>query len=329
MDRSVRTIFILFAAAFHLLGIGMAQELRKQRRVMTWVPPYAVEACRERLDQSFDGVGMKDGLTHLGLQFWHPTTDGGLKLVDRFEPIDESTISDFRKWGDAHGVRTMLCVYNGTSEGWDWGLAKTAFDTHRERLVEALVAETLRLKLDGVDIDFEGKGKLDGDRDAFVRFIEELSERLHAKGKELTIDTFAYKWNAPNQNWWAAVLPHIDGLHVMGYSETGVGAADWRSYEFIKAAAGDHSSKLLVGVLSNVDEWQKKPARKHLGWIYEDTSVGLAIWDAQLKTPAWRSKEMWQAIAKVRGGADQPVAVPKPKLEGSEKPKPESDERSE
>ena len=307
MDRSIRTFFILFGVVFFLPRSGTAQELKKEQRVMTWVPPYAVDACRERLDQSFDGVGMKDGLTHLGLQFWHPTKDGGLKLVEGFKPIDESTISNFQKWGDAHGVRTMLCVYNGTSEGWDWDLAKTAFDTHRERLVEALVSETVRLKLDGVDVDFEGKGKLEGDRKAFVQFIKELSERLHAEGKELTIDTFAYKWNAPNQGWWAALLPHIDGLHVMGYSETGVGAADWRSYDFIKAAAGDHSSKLLLGVASNAAKWQKKPAREHLAWIYADASIGLAIWDARLRAPAWRSKEMWRAVAKIKGGAEQDV----------------------
>jgi hypothetical protein len=195
MDRLIRAFFTIFAGVLFLSGSGTAQELTKERRVMTWVPPYAVDACKERLDQSFDGFGMKDGLTHLGLQFWHPTMEGGLKLVEGFKPIDESTISNFQKWGDAHGVRTMLCIYNGTSEGWDWELAKTAFDIHRERLVEALVSETVRLKLDGVDVDFEGKGKLEGDRRAFVQFIKELSERLHAEGKELTIDTFAYKCN--------------------------------------------------------------------------------------------------------------------------------------
>lgn len=267
---------------------------------MTWVPPYAVDACRERLDQSFDGVGMADGLTHLGLQFWQPTKDGTIKLVEGFEPVDEPTISNFREWGDARGVRTMLCVYNGTSEGWDWELAKTAFETHRERLVEALVSEALRLELDGVDVDFEGKGRLEGDRDAFVRFIEQLAERLHSEGKELTVDTFAYKWNAPNQQWWEELLPHIDGLHVMGYSATGVGAADWRSYDFIKAATGRHASKLLIGMPSDAAEWQGEAAFAHLQWLVDDGVVGLAIWDARLRDPAWRTKPVWQAIERIK-----------------------------
>ncbi len=281
---SIRSSIIFSAVALHMIGVIHGQEPPKSGRVMTWVPPYAVSACKERLNQSFDGIGMKDGLTHLGLQFWSPTSKGGIELVDRFKVIDESTISEFRKWGDAHGVRIMLCVYNGSGSGWDWGLAMTAFEEHRVKFVEALVSETLRLKLDGIDIDLEGNGKLDESRAAFVRFIEELSKRLHAEGKELTVDSFAYKWNAPNQNWWPALLPHVDALHVMGYAETGAGAA----------------------------EWQGIPVEKNLQWVVENQSIGIAIWDAQLKAPVWRAKAMWQAIAKIKNGAEQGVADQRP-----------------
>tara|TARA_B100000959_G_C14952589_1_gene612472 strand:+ start:1009 stop:2073 length:1065 start_codon:yes stop_codon:yes gene_type:complete len=298
-------VIILFVVSLVLSESGLAQDLSSKGRVMSWVPPYATEACRKNLDLSFDGVGVKDGLTHLGLQFWVPTEDGRLRFVDRFKTIDDATVSSFQKWGEANGVKAMLCVYNTSAKGWDWELARSAFGKHRERLVEALVSQTLRLKLDGVDIDFEGKGSLDGDREAFVKFIKELSKRLHAEGKELTIDTFAYKWHAPNQGWWLELLPHIDGLHVMGYSETGVGAADWRSYEFIKAAAGDHFAKVLLGVSSNAAKWQGKPALEHLAWIKSDVSVGLAIWDLQFKEPVWRSKGMWQVIGRIKRGAEE------------------------
>ena len=298
-------VIILFLVSLALSETGVAQDSSSKGRVMSWVPPYATEACRKNLDLSFDGVGVRDGLTHLGLQFWVPTEDGGLKFVDRFKTIDDATVSSFQKWGEENGVKAMLCVYNVSAKGWDWELARSAFGKHRERLVEALVSETLRLKLDGVDIDFEGKGSLDGDREAFVKFIKELSKRLHAEGKELTIDTFAYKWHAPNQGWWLELLPHIDGLHVMGYSETGVGAADWRSYAFIKAAAGDYSAKVLLGVSSDAAKWQGKPAFEHLAWIKSDASLGLAIWDLQFKEPVWRSKGMWQVIAKIKRGDEE------------------------
>ena len=38
---------------------------------MTWVPPYAVSQCQARLTEPFGSRGMKDALTHLGLQFWN------------------------------------------------------------------------------------------------------------------------------------------------------------------------------------------------------------------------------------------------------------------
>jgi GH18 family chitinase len=271
---------------------------------MTWVPSYATEICRDRLDESFGEVGLKNGLTHMGLQFWRPTEEGRIGLVDDFKPIYDSTIISFRKWGQTHGIKVLLCIYNGTRDGWNWNLAKNAFETHRKQFIKTLVSETVRLNLDGVDIDFEGKGKLDGDTEVFVSFIKELSSALKAKGKELTVDSFAYKWNAPNQGWWKLLLPYVDALHVMGYSETGSKSTSWRSYDFLKAAAGKYSSKLLIGVPSHASNWEKASVQEHLEWIVTDPSVGLAIWDAQLKDSKWRTQEIWQTISRIRQGVD-------------------------
>ena len=271
---------------------------------MTWVPPYATEICKDRLDESFGEFGLKNGLTHMGLQFWRPTEEGRIGLVDDFKPIYDSTIINFRKWGQTHGIKVLLCIYNGTRDGWNWDLAKNAFETYRKQFIKTLVSETVRLNLDGVDIDFEGKGKLDGDTEVFVSFIKELSSALKAKGKELTVDSFAYKWNAPNQGWWKLLLPYVDALHVMGYSETGSKSTSWRSYDFLKAAAGKYSSKLLIGVPSHASNWEKASVQEHLEWIVTDPSVGLAIWDAQLKDSKWRTQEIWQTISRIRQGVD-------------------------
>ena len=216
--------------------------------------------------------------------------------------LDDGAVLKFRKWGEENGVKVLLCIYNGASADWDWNLAKAAFGTHRQKLIEALVSEVDRLGLDGVDIDFEGKGSLNEDRELYVGFIKKLSEKLRAKGKELTIDSFAYKWHAPNQRWWPELLPHIDALHVMGYEETGVGAKDWRSYDFIQKATGTHSSKLLIGMPSHVPEWLDTSAIEHIDWVAEHSPVGVAIWDAQLKDESWRTKEMWQKLKHLKEG---------------------------
>jgi hypothetical protein len=90
----------------------------------------------------------------------------------------------------------------------------------------------------------------------------------------------------------------------MGYSETGSKSTSWRSYDFLKAAAGKYSSKLLIGVPSHASNWEKTSVHEHLEWIAKDPSVGLAIWDAQLKDPKWRTKEIWQIISRIKQSVD-------------------------
>jgi hypothetical protein len=124
----------------------------------------------------------------------------------------------------------------------------------------------------------------------------------------------------------------------MGYSETGATAADCRSYESLKVAAGSHSSKLAIGMSSNAAQWQDASVMEHLRWVIDDGSVGLAIWDAQLREPAWRTKETWLAITKIRRPAKQSDAVApataedpkavKSKAEDDEKLEPQSKVRS-
>src|SRR5438876_751179 len=72
--RAFPTILLLVSIFANLpVAHGATNTFREWKRpVMTWVPPYAVSRCNTRLTESFGGVGMKDVLTHLGLQFWKP-----------------------------------------------------------------------------------------------------------------------------------------------------------------------------------------------------------------------------------------------------------------
>jgi hypothetical protein len=160
--------------------------------------------------------------------------------------------------------------------------------------------EVERLQLDGVDVDLEGNGSFEADREAFVAFIRKLSERLRAKDRHLTVDTFSYKWNAPNQTWWKDLLPHVDALTTMGYEEIGSMAPEWRGYAAQKAAAGEHASKLMIGLPSGRNEWRGNSALEHLQWLKADGEVGVSFWDAQVKGAAWQKPEVWQALGDIR-----------------------------
>lgn len=268
---------------------------------MTWVPPYAVKECQARLSETYDGVGMGDALTHLALQFWIPTNEGGLARAGRTNETTDAAIAALRDWGHTNGVRVLLCVFNG-GRSWEWSLARAGFAEHPEVFIDALLAEVKRHRLDGVDLDLEGKSEFQEDKETYVAFVRRLSGRLHAEGHHLTVDSFAYKWNVPNQYWWPDLLPHVDGLTTMGYGQIGRDAPGWRSYAFQRDAAGELAHKLMIGLPSRLDEWRGGRLMEHLQWIREEDRVGVSFWDARLRGSAWRQPEVWQALREIRGG---------------------------
>ena len=270
------------------------------RPVTTWVPPYAVERSKARLTGE---AGVKEALTHLGLQFWVPTGSGGVERVKHRE-VTDAAVAELRDWGHANGVRVMLCVYNHVGGKWDWSVARAAFADHRAAFVKNLVAAVERVGLDGVDVDLEGAGAFEADKAAFVAFVAELSKELRARGRHLTVDTFAHKWNAPNATWWAELLPLVDALASMGYEEIGSAAPDWRGYAAQIKAAGEHGGKFQIGMLSSKDAWRGNTAAEQVEWVAKDGRAGIAIWDAQLRAAAWREAGVWEKVKAVRDGRE-------------------------
>ena len=297
----VKLPFVPALCASLLMTYGANAATPSSRLVMTWVPPYAIDKCRMRLDENTGGLGPKDGLTHLALQFWLPTRAGGVEKTTQYGAISDATVIGFRDWAHAHGIRAMLCIYNSV-ETWDWSLAQAGFAEHREEFVRALVAETERLKLDSIDVDLEGNGEFDASKEAYVAFVRELATRLHALGKQITVDSFAYKWNAPNQTWWPELFPLVDGINSMGYAEIGANAPDWHAYAAQKSAAGTNAAKLLLGIPADKPDWLGNTAAEQLDWIARDPSVGVARWDAQFGAPFWKTPAAWQSLAKMHHG---------------------------
>ncbi|MEO7715998.1 MAG: glycosyl hydrolase family 18 protein [Capsulimonas sp.] len=271
--------------------------------IAIWVPPYAIAESKTALTSTYGDAGPQDAITHLDLQFWTPTTDGGVAYVTN-PGVNDTNVTDLRDWGHAHSIRVMLCVYNGATK-WDWPLARAAFADHKDDFVKNLLNEMDRLELDGIDIDLEGPGETDKDKAVYIAFVTDLSKELRKRRKHLTADTFSYIWNAPNQSWWPDLFPLVDGVTTMGYSDIGMNGADWAAYAAQKKAAGKYAAKLQIGVPSDKEQWQGNTALEQMQWLMTDSSMGVAIWDAQLISAAWKTPEVWRAVQGDRDGVTQ------------------------
>jgi hypothetical protein len=269
---------------------------------ITWVPSYSIGSCKTCLQKDFGGVGMKDGLTLLALQFYTPTSSG----TGVSKGASDADVIWFRDWSHNNNVKVLLCVFNATN-GWDWNLAKNAFANNKTAFVNALVAECTRLNLDGVDIDLEGPGSYEGDRTAYESFCTDLKKALGTK--VLTIETFAAQYNAPNWNWWPGLINNskIDGIGCMGYNETGSNGGI--TYASEKQHCVD-PTKFMMGMLGSAGSWLGNTASQHIDWILNNgAGMGVGIWDANLGG-SWQTAEIWNKMKTLKQRNSTPVAKP-------------------
>ena len=308
---------------FCCLLYGLAAPGLKAREVMSWVPPYAIEACKVTLQSDFGGAGPSNALTRIGLQFWVPTAQGGVVKTTDYGVIPDSEVAWFRDWGDQHGVEVLLCVFNAAEGVWYWDLCLSAFETNRSTFVSNLVSAVENYGLDGVDIDFEGSTSDGGDdRLAFDLFLEELSPELKARGKVLTVDSFHTPlFGAPNMSWWQDWVGLVDHVHTMGYDALYQGSTQsfwsldervfrysWQQ-DYGVVEAGLAPEQVSMGLPGWTAAWgfggRGTNVLDHLQECIYDCNVpaSVCIWDLQLEgtsgTTNWRSPEVWQTLAEL------------------------------
>ena len=302
--RVLLAALLCVASLSAALADDVSPAAKRPRLVMTWVPPYAIDASLTQLKRRYGVVGPGTALTHLGLQFWTPKADGTLARDSTYGTITDAIIHDIAAWAHRHGIKVMLCVYNFVGS-WDWDLAKSAFGAQRKTFVAALLQEVQALDLDGIDIDLEGDEDryphVNGDKAAYVAFIKALRKRLHVIGKQLTVDSFPHIWDAPNTRWWSELFPLVDGMTSMGYANTGRNAPGWQAYAAQRTAAGRHVRKLMIGLPSWRDRWQGDSALSQVQWFLGERNVGVSMWDAQFQAKAWQTKSIWQALHQING----------------------------
>jgi hypothetical protein len=276
--------------------------------VISWVAPYRVDQTKAMLQRDFGGVGMKDGLTWLALQFW--IDDGpGLKQDGSVAgPNFDATVKWFRDWGHANGIKVTLCVTDYVG-GWNWAEARRSFNDNRAAFVKSLVDEAARLQLDGVELDLEGEGDpTAAEMTGYNAMAADLAAALHAQGKTLTAASYPAQWNAPNWKMWPDLMKVVDGVTSMGYEQTGKGSTNGFNYaDQKKHAAPD---KLMIGMPGYHGNWEGNTALEQLDWVLQDGTTGVGIWDASLADPAWQTAAVWNKLKAIK--AQKAIDVKRP-----------------
>lgn len=320
---------------FIALGFVLCMARASAAEVMTWVPSYSIAPSYTALTKDFGGIGMKDGLSRVALQFWRPTATGSLAKDSAYGIISDADIKKFSDWGNEHNIEIMLCIYNPPlkeGEPWDWPLAQAAFNNSTV-FVEAILREIKRLEalgisIAGVDMDLESSGEQSAkDRDRYLAMMKLLSKKLKGSNKKLTVATYQHKFNAPNWDYWPTLASVVDGITPMGYENIGHQVAcktlwghpdNWCTYEGQISAVGKFDKqKFTLGAPGNIgygksaQAWMGKPLMEHLDGI-QRLGAGLAIWDANLHG-SWQTAEVWNKIKAIKNNS-RVIESPKAKM---------------
>lgn len=204
--------------------------------------------------------------------FWYQagesgSTDPTLLRVSTGDgsPIPPAMVDELR----AAGVPVVPSVVDAYDAG---GMAAILADpATRAAHVDALVALAAAQEWDGIDLDYErfafadGAASWDATRPNWVAFVEELSTRLHAEGRQLVVTTPPL-WESDGTVQyrvydWEAIAPHVDALRVMSYdwstSRPGpLSPAYWVADTLDYATkAGVPPGKLQIGIPTYGKDW--------------------------------------------------------------------------
>lgn len=193
--------------------------------------------------------------------FWYRSSPNGPAEI-----IDDGTAANMnliKSIATSRGVPVVPSIRDGSGKGVlaGWFADPAARSQHADALVNLVV----RNGFAGIDLDYEGFAFSDGRtswpalQPNWVAFVQELSGKLHAQGKQLHVTVPPIWLNASGGvdtgsytvYDWARIGPHVDGLRVMtyDYSARAVSPQWWVEATIAYARSiGFDMTKLQVGI---------------------------------------------------------------------------------
>jgi HAD superfamily hydrolase (TIGR01509 family) len=253
-----------FVTALALGGAGIAIALQDDDSppppapavpLDAWAPYWTLDVTVAELPERIDSIRELS-------PFWFQATDAATVAVDPHAPADLT--EQFMDIAHDAGVAIVPSVVDAMPPG---AMAAVLADpTTRTQHVDALVGFVLEGDYAGVDLDYEQFAFADGrdtwatTRPAWVAFVTELADRLHAEGRTLTVSVPpVYDGERTDDSgFWiydhGAIAAVVDRIRVMAYDFSTTEAGPIAPLDHVRrsvegtAAVVDDDSKLVLGI---------------------------------------------------------------------------------
>lgn len=202
--------------------------------------------------------------------FWFAATGAASIEIDANSPFDAS--SDFIDAIRDAGRAFVPSIVDHMDAG---GMAAVLANPRSRKIhIDTIMAFAERIDADGIDLDYEQFAFADGSdtwlttRPNWVAFIKELSARLHAEGRTLTVSVPPIQGDPANlSGYWVydhgTIAPMVDAIRIMAYdfsvAESGpIAPLDWvqDSVDTISAVvAPEFHDRLVLGIPSYGSNW--------------------------------------------------------------------------
>ena len=242
-------------------------------------------------------IAQTKGLTTLA-----PT---GIHVADTNGNISSIASADYVSYAHKQNVEVWMTVrdFDGGISSEQESYELLSYTSRRETLITQLIAEALRVGVDGINVDFEKISDKCGEH--YIEFIRELSVKCRQNGLVLSVDNYVPKsFNTQYDRKEQGIV--ADYVVIMGYDEYYAGspeAGPVSSYNYVKEGITETlkevpAEKVISGIPFFTRLWKETPKTEEE--LKSDKGTDAEQYSATVESDAY-GMDNAQAIVKQAG----------------------------
>ena len=243
---------------------------------------------------------------------WHNQTKGlttlaptWIHVADTNGNISSIASADYVSYAHKQNVEVWMTVrdFDGGISSEKESYELLSYTSRRETLITQLIAEALRVGVDGINVDFEKISDKCGEH--YIEFIRELSVKCRQNGLVLSVDNYVPKsFNTQYDRKEQGIV--ADYVVIMGYDEYYAGspeAGPVSSYNYVKEGITETlkevpAEKVISGIPFFTRLWKETPKTEEE--LKSDKGTDAEQYSATVESDAY-GMDNAQAIVKQAG----------------------------